>query len=256
MSVDIHALSGAYALNAVDDLERAAFDRHLAECDTCVQEVAGLLAAATSLADETWSVAPPGMRERVLHEVSRTGQARPEPARRSAGRRAAGAAGIAAGRLGPRRWRNWTLTAAAAAALVVASAAGTYLLQENRTGGQVTAGEQRLAQVERVLTANDATLRRGQALPGGGRLSVAVSRQEGSAVAILSDMRAPLSGKCYTFWQMRDGRPVRAGLFPAGQADGLQLIGDIGAAEAVAISEESCAAPPDQPTHPIAATPL
>ena len=28
-TVDIHALAGAYALDAVDDLERAAFDRHL-----------------------------------------------------------------------------------------------------------------------------------------------------------------------------------------------------------------------------------
>jgi anti-sigma factor RsiW len=39
-SPDIHALGGAYALDAVDDLERVAFDRHLAECETCALEVA------------------------------------------------------------------------------------------------------------------------------------------------------------------------------------------------------------------------
>ena len=37
---DIHALCGAYAVDAVDDLERAAFDRHLADCEACAAEVA------------------------------------------------------------------------------------------------------------------------------------------------------------------------------------------------------------------------
>jgi len=34
-SADIHALSGAYALDAVDDIERAEFERHLAACPPC-----------------------------------------------------------------------------------------------------------------------------------------------------------------------------------------------------------------------------
>ena len=37
---DIHALSGAYAVDALDDLERAAFERHLADCADCRAEVA------------------------------------------------------------------------------------------------------------------------------------------------------------------------------------------------------------------------
>ena len=32
---DIHTLSGAYALDAVDDIERVAFARHLTECPAC-----------------------------------------------------------------------------------------------------------------------------------------------------------------------------------------------------------------------------
>ncbi|MFC6343639.1 zf-HC2 domain-containing protein, partial [Nocardioides hankookensis] len=43
---DIHALVGAYAVDAVDDLERAAFERHLAECADCRDEVASLREAA------------------------------------------------------------------------------------------------------------------------------------------------------------------------------------------------------------------
>ena len=55
-SPDIHALGGAYVLDAVDDLERAAFDRHLADCETCANEVAELRDAAARLTDGTWSV--------------------------------------------------------------------------------------------------------------------------------------------------------------------------------------------------------
>ncbi len=36
---DIHALSGAYAVDALDDIERAQFERHLAECAECRAEV-------------------------------------------------------------------------------------------------------------------------------------------------------------------------------------------------------------------------
>ncbi len=39
---DVHALSGAYAVDALDDLERAHFERHLADCADCQAEVASL----------------------------------------------------------------------------------------------------------------------------------------------------------------------------------------------------------------------
>ena len=43
MTVDIHTLAGAYALDALNDLERAAFARHMTECEACAQEVAEYL---------------------------------------------------------------------------------------------------------------------------------------------------------------------------------------------------------------------
>ena len=39
MSADVHSLVGAYAVDAVDDQERAAFELHLAECPECTDEV-------------------------------------------------------------------------------------------------------------------------------------------------------------------------------------------------------------------------
>src|SRR4029453_8688488 len=62
MTTDIHALVGAYALDAVDDLERAAFDRHVAECVNCRAELDELRETAARLADPAWSVPPPRLR--------------------------------------------------------------------------------------------------------------------------------------------------------------------------------------------------
>lgn len=71
---DIHALAGAYALDAVDDVERAAFARHVADCESCAIEVAELRETVTRLADSTWSVPPPRLRTQVLAQVRRTRQ--------------------------------------------------------------------------------------------------------------------------------------------------------------------------------------
>ena len=61
MSVDIHALSGAYAVDAVDEFERAQFERHLAGCADCRAEVDSLREAA-SLLGETSARPAPGAR--------------------------------------------------------------------------------------------------------------------------------------------------------------------------------------------------
>ncbi|MYS39774.1 anti-sigma factor, partial [Streptomyces sp. SID5998] len=39
-TTDLHALTGAYALHALPDDERAAFERHLTGCSSCAREVA------------------------------------------------------------------------------------------------------------------------------------------------------------------------------------------------------------------------
>jgi hypothetical protein len=245
MSVDIHTLSGAYALNSVNDLERVAFDRHMAECDTCAQEVGELVATVTRLTDTTWSVAPPSLREKVLQEVSQTRQVRP-----GAGRRGGAAT--------QRRWRTWAGSVAAAAVLVVASVGGTYLAQEDRVRdqrNQVVAEQQRLAAIERVLGASDVKLRRSP-VPGGGAVSVAVSGQQNTAVATVEGMRAPLAGRCYQFWRMGDSEVASAGLFPAGQANGSHLIPGVEGYRMVGVTEEPCTGSAQPTRDPIATVAL
>src|SRR4051794_17498777 len=105
IDTDIHALSGAYVLDAVDDIERAAFGRHLASCESCRGEIDEFRETAARLADSTWSAAPPALRTQVLAAIGRTRQA---PASSGAARRPMWS--------GPRRW-----VAGVAAALVLAA---------------------------------------------------------------------------------------------------------------------------------------
>ncbi|WP_422664489.1 zf-HC2 domain-containing protein [Streptomyces mirabilis] len=46
---DLHTLTGAYALPALDEEERGRFDRHAADCESCRREVRELAAAAARL---------------------------------------------------------------------------------------------------------------------------------------------------------------------------------------------------------------
>ena len=70
MNADIHALSGAYAVDALDDVERAEFERHLQQCPECQDEVASLRAAAVELTHASALTPPPALRDSVLRQVS------------------------------------------------------------------------------------------------------------------------------------------------------------------------------------------
>ena len=75
---DLHKLTGAYAVDALDELERARFEQHLATCDDCRAEVAELRETAALLADTVATHPPASLRESVLAGIS---QVRPLPPR-------------------------------------------------------------------------------------------------------------------------------------------------------------------------------
>jgi anti-sigma-K factor RskA len=83
---DVHALSGAYALDALGESERKRFERHLAHCAACQREVRGLQEAASRFALAVGARPPAGMRARVLEAVAAdkpvapAGDARPSQA--------------------------------------------------------------------------------------------------------------------------------------------------------------------------------
>ena len=115
--------SGLYVLGVLDATERAAFDAHLATCDTCASEVRALRSVADALPFATTQVDPPAaLRARILAAAGGSSAqtvvpfaAKPKTALSSASTERA-----------PRTGGFWAGWIAAAAMLVVASGAGIY----------------------------------------------------------------------------------------------------------------------------------
>ena len=69
MMDDMHDLVAAYAVDALDDSERAEYEAHLADCDECREELAQLYDAAASVAETVSVDPPPELKERVMAAV-------------------------------------------------------------------------------------------------------------------------------------------------------------------------------------------
>ena len=232
-STDIHALVGAYALDAVDDLERVAFERHIQACDGCRGEVDELRETASRLADSTWSVPSPRLRTEVLAAVGRTRQLPPtESARRDPDTRAAVS-----------RWRRYTAGAAAAGILAAGAGAATWSIQEQRVRDKnavVAAAQLREARTQAILAAPDLVVRTAP-MTGGGRVTVASSALQGASVVSLRADRAPAANQAFQLWTIRDAariQPVDAGLLPPGEAAAAEIVEGVPGNDAFAVSVE------------------
>ncbi|WP_433129287.1 anti-sigma factor [Micromonospora sp. CA-240977] len=223
MSADIHTLAGAYALNAVDELEGAAFERHMADCEPCRVEVAELRETAARLADETVVEAtPPALRERTLAQVARTPQLRAD-------------AGTSARRHGG-RWRQ--IAVAAAATIVVAGGASavTWTVSNDRISDeQASSSEAR--QIAAVLDAPDARVFE-RSLQPGGAATVVVSRDRDRGVVLLRDLPEAGPGRIYELWLIRGSQPRKVGQLAEGVRASTTVIGPVAEAGTFGVSNE------------------
>ncbi|MCO8272157.1 anti-sigma factor [Actinoplanes sp. TRM 88003] len=226
MTTEIHTLVGAYVLDAVDDIERASFERHLRECDSCRTEVHELSETATRLADNTWSVPPPWLRENVLSEIGRTRQLPPKVDAAPPARPAA-------------RWRRFT---AAAAAVVAAVGAGSavYVVQDQRVREEqrvAAAARSDEARVRAILSAPDVVLKK-QDVSTGGRVTVATSQLHNAGVVMLAADAVP-TGRVFQLWTIRPGgAPVSAGVLHEGQAADVVVLNGLPGATDVGLTIE------------------
>ncbi|OIJ66280.1 anti-sigma factor [Streptomyces mangrovisoli] len=213
---DLHSLAAPYALDALEPAERARFERHLKDCDSCAAEVRALSEDAVRLAWSTAAPAPAALRDRVLAAVATTAQesARTDPARgpaRPLPPHVWGAQPPPRTRA-PRRMPVFApfATLTAAAALVVAALFG---VQAGRTQDRLDAERDHSREIAHVLAASDARASTGQDAAGH-TIGVIASASEGRAVVTLSGYDAPPSGRVRQLWLMRPGaRPRSLGLF-------------------------------------------
>ncbi|GAB3267559.1 anti-sigma factor [Kineosporia babensis] len=195
----MHDLSAAYALNALDEVERRRFERHLDDCPACTVEVREFAEAAASLAERVAEPAPGALRERVMADVARTRQVPSRPARSVRGP----------------SWRR-ALTGAAAVLLVTAGAAlGTVAWQQHQAAEQA----QELADgMARVLTSPERVEAR-HTVAGGGTATMVMA--EGDAVLSAAGIPAAPHGHGYQMWVIAaDGSMQSGGMLKLADGDG------------------------------------
>jgi anti-sigma-K factor RskA len=257
MSADIHGLSGAYAVDAVDADERAAFEEHLAQCPECQAEVASLREAAAGLSPLTETPPPPGLRDAVLSGISAVRPlpptapeaAAPEAAGASTPEPAAPAEPAPDATVVPlaKRLRHRTAWLVAAAAAVVLVLGGIVW---NTTRPQPAPP---LSATEQVLRASDA--QRYEKTIDGARATVVRSPSLHRAVIVADNMPPAPAGKDYQLWFSIPGKGmVSAGLMPHSSQATLTvpLEGDASAATGVGITVEPAGGSPAPTSAPIA----
>jgi anti-sigma-K factor RskA len=202
---DPHTLAGAYAMDAVPEPDRSRFERHLAGCDSCRQEVRGLREATAALAAATEVRPPAGLRDAVLRTAGQTRQLPPAAAP------APVAWAAARGRRRPRPRLVIAVAVGLACVLaVVAVAAGvvTYGMR-----GRLDQTQGRDHAVAAVLSASDATMMSARVTTGG-TATVVMSHHERALVFTAADLHALPAGESYELWLISP-----AGTRPAGMID-------------------------------------
>ncbi|GAA2272017.1 anti-sigma factor [Glycomyces scopariae] len=243
MTADVHALIGPWAVDAVDDDERAMVERHLAECDSCAQEAAELREAVWRLSDATIADPPPRLRARVLHAASRTRQSapvpEPEPKPRPEPKRLRRHRGLP-------RLRLALAAGALAAVMAVVGGLVTWSVMRSQEPGATDADR-----IAAVLQAGDAEVGTVTA-EGGGDVTVVRSEAMDQAVVVVSGLAAIGQDRSYQVWMVEPDGQVSAGVMDPGERSATMLVSGLGDAELVGVTEEP-AGGSEVPTSPLVA---
>ncbi len=206
---DLHVLTGSYALDALPDLERPEFERHLQHCPSCDAEVRGLRETAARLAMAQALPPPPGMEQQVLAATYRTRQLPPlagDRLRTARDLRRARVARRFAGR--PSRLPKRAAAFAAAASVAAAVALGVTQLSTQHQLETTRASD---AAIARVVTASDARIETSRT-HAGGSVTVVASASLREAVVTATGMAFPPPGRVYQVWVMSPSGARSAGL--------------------------------------------
>jgi anti-sigma-K factor RskA len=223
---DLHLLAGAYALDALDDLERQRFEQHLPTCPSCQDDVASFADATASLATAVATPTPAALRQRVLNEADQTRQVSVRGHRfRSS------SSGL-----------RYLSVAAAAVLLVLGGAIGTKQFRQNR---QLSA---RVAIVE----AGDA--RMSHLTGGAGDVQVTYSASHGASLLVADGLPPAPAHRAYELWIIVDGTPQPSVTFQTNsKGHAVVKIGRVPPAGSIlAITEEPSGGsqtPTTKPTH-------
>lgn len=245
-SADLHTLTGAYAAHALPEDEAREFERHLAACEACAQEVRELQATTARLALEATATPPPALKRAVLAQVATTRQLPPlvRPEDEAAARQDVV--------LPLRRRARWAAPLGVAAAVLLAASVtlGGLLVQQHRDLQDQRAAAQAVA----AVVADPAHTEHSARLAGGG--SVTVLAAGGRAVFTGADLPALPDGKGYQLWVMRGSAVTSAGMLPLRSGVTQTYVPDVSGGKALAVSVEPAGGSAQPTTTPVVVVPL
>jgi anti-sigma-K factor RskA len=182
--IDIHQLAAAYALDAVDERERAEFEAHYPTCPVCRPEVAGFRETLSQIAAGVAVPPPASLKADVMAKISTTRQLSPllpSSVVDLAGHR-------------QRRQRAMRTIIAAAAVLLMATGAFVVGRRSSSDSGYATAAAGIIERPDTRITTLDGTG------PGTGTFKVAWSPSAERIVVMGDGLADPGAGKAYELW--------------------------------------------------------
>jgi anti-sigma-K factor RskA len=246
---DSHALSGAYAVDALDADERQSFEKHLEVCPECRAEVRSFSETAALMAEAQAETPPPSLRDSVLSGIT---SVRPLPPETAPVTPTEDPASTEVTRTTPATMR--TLPRRLFPALVAASVA-VILLAVGALVWQPWSGPESTSLADRIMAAPDAVSVT-EPVPGGGELTIVRSASLKRAVMVGKDVPAPEPGTTYQLWLLQPGEGmVSAGLM-TDVAEPTVLTGDAATAKAAAVSVEPETGSAHPTSDPLALFPL
>jgi anti-sigma-K factor RskA len=226
---EIHDAAGAYALDALDDLERARFEAHLSRCATCRQDVADFRATARLLGAAAAEDPPPALRDSVLSAIRDVRQESPFGLQ---GKRRSGA-------------RPWITALGVAAAVAIIGLLSVFAIdaRNQRDDAQLLAA---------TLAAPDArTVDLAPVGTDAGAGRIVWSESEGRAVLVLDSMPPPADGRTYELWFIEGDTPRPIGTFDPTDGRVVEVLDDLPTnAQMIGVTDEP-ASGSELPTTPI-----
>jgi anti-sigma factor RsiW len=210
MEADLHDLTAAYALDALDPEEAREYEAHLARCERCRDELASLSEAAGALAYAAEAPVPPAeLRARILQQAQRE---RPNVVP-----------------LRPRRLAPLGVAAAVAACVAVGLGVWAASLSNklDRREAELRAQE-RVAAILAAPSSRTISFGRGALVVG----------RNGEAALVVHNLKDPPSGKTYEAWISAGGAPRPAGTFDGGEIVSVPLDGAVEPGASVLVTVE------------------
>ena len=179
--IDVHHLAAAYALDALDDRERSAFEAHYGACEVCGTDVVEFRQTLPHVADSLATPPPASLKASVMADISTTRQISPS------------IAPVIALNQRPRaRSLMAVMAAAAALALIIV---GVVALRGRSEPDSFS------ADLARVMEQPDSQVLSLENKSGGeGSFKVAWSSTLGEAVLIGENLPAAPDDKAYELW--------------------------------------------------------